>query len=82
MRWKKPEPRPSTYWQPWFAWHPVVIEDTGEKVWFEWIWRNVEQYGSWDGPYHEMRYRSDVHWGGANLDRKGEGWPNLIERPK
>ena len=56
MRWKKPEPRPETYWKPWFAWFPVRIEDTGEWVWLEWIWR------------HADRYRSDVHWAGANLE--------------
>lgn len=80
MRWKKPEPRPETYWKPWFAWHPVVIEDTGEKVWLEWIWRHQEIYASMDGGYLEQRYRSDVHWGGANLERRGDGWPNLINR--
>jgi len=81
MRWKKPEPRPATYWRPWFAWHPVVIEDTGEKVWLEWIWRHEEVYGGLDGGYVERRYRSDVHWGGANLECR-EGWPNLIKRPQ
>lgn len=75
MRWKKPEPRPDTYWEPWFAWHPVKIEDTGDSVWLEWIWRHVESY--WDATF--VRYRSDVHWGGANLERRAEeGWPNQL----
>ena len=80
MRWRKPEPRPETYWKPWFAWRPVVIEDTGEKVWLEYVWRHVEMYGSVAGTVKFMRYRSDVHWGGANLERKGDGWPNFINR--
>lgn len=69
MRWNsKPDPRPKTYWAPWFAWHPVTIEDTGQRVWLEWIWRHVQRY---DGPgdsVFEYRYRSDVHWAGANLE--------------
>lgn len=70
MRWKKPEPRPDTYWKPWFAWRPVVIEDTGETVWLEWIWRHLEPL-----MHVPSRYRSDVHWGGANIKRlPEEGW--------
>lgn len=69
MRWKKPEPRPETYWKPWFAWHPVTIEDTGEKVWLEWVWRHREWIGGGTGDYVCLvRYRSDVHWAGANLE--------------
>lgn len=75
MRWKKPEPRPQTYWRPWFAWYPVKIEDTGETVWLEWVWRHIEHY--WDG-VTSTRHRSDVHWGGANLERTGDGWPNHL----
>jgi hypothetical protein len=67
VRWKKIKPRPATYWSPWFAWHPVKIEDTGETVWLETVWRHVDRYGGWDGVYHEYRYRGDVHWAGANL---------------
>lgn len=79
MRWKKPEPRPETYWKPWFAWRPVTLENTGEKVWLEWVWRHVDVYGGGFGDYvSQSRYRSDVHWAGANLDRKGEGWPNAL----
>lgn len=59
MRWKKTEPQADTYWMQWFAWRPVVIEDTGETVWLEWIWR------------HAKRYRSDVHPAGANLEHLG-----------
>jgi hypothetical protein len=68
MRWKRPEPRPATYWKPWFAWRPVTIEDTGETVWLEWIWRHVERYGggALDTLTHQ-RFRSDVHWNSANL---------------
>lgn len=73
MRWKKPEPRPETYWKPWFAWRPVVIEDTGETVWLEWIWRHVEHLG---GGFLDVvtyeRFRSDVHWGCANIKRTRE----------
>lgn len=67
MRWKKIEPRPDTYWKPWFAWHPVVIEDTGETVWLETVWRHVEWVGAFDGSYPMYRYRGDVHWAGANI---------------
>lgn len=78
MRWKRPEPRPATYWNPWFAWHPVYIEGTGERVWLEWVWRHTDILcGSFEC-IAEHRYRSDVHWGGANLDRKGPEWPNLL----
>lgn len=77
MRWKKLEPRPDTYWKPWFAWYPVKIEDTGETVWLEWIWRHREYYTvRMEVLFVSTRYRSDVHWGGANLERK-EGWPNF-----
>jgi len=81
MRWKRPEPRPGTYWKPWFAWHPVTIEDTGETVWLEWIWRHVDVYhGAW-GSVVSSRYRSDVHWGGENLPRLAEeGWPHHGQR--
>lgn len=78
MRWNKPEPRPPTYWRPWFAWHPVKIEDTGDTVWLEWVWRHVEVYSGGFGDFiTEKRYRSDVHWGGANLERR-DGWPNRL----
>ena len=81
MRWNKPEKRPPTYWNPWFAWHPVAIEDTGETVWLEWVWRHDRCYGSIGGNFIETRYRSDVHWAGANLERLAEeGWPNLLKR--
>lgn len=81
MRWKKPEPRPATYWKPWFAWHPVMIEDTAEWVWLERIWRHIDRNGGGFGDIViECRYRSDVHWAGANLERRGDGWPNLIKR--
>lgn len=81
MRWKKPPPRPTTYWSPWFAWRPVRIEDTGETVWLEWIWRHVDvlEGGSLERAY-SARYRSDVHWGGANLERREPEWPNQIVR--
>lgn len=69
MRWKKPEPRPATYWTPWFAWHPIVLEDGGETVWLEWVWRHADVYGAGTGDrITKCRYRSDVHWGGANLE--------------
>lgn len=77
MRWKKPEPRPATYWKPWFAWRPVVIENTGEKVWLEWIWRHVELHGSFGGAVKFQRYRSDVHWGGANLEYRDRNDPAI-----
>jgi hypothetical protein len=83
MRWtKKPEPRPETYWNPWFAWHPVTIEDTGETVWLEWVWRHVDVYGGGMGEWVRVpRYRSDVHWGGANIKRtREEGWPHVDQR--
>lgn len=68
MRWKRPEPRPPTYWKPWFAWRPIVIEDTGEWVWLEWVWRHSEWVsGGLSDGYLYSRYRSDVHWGGANI---------------
>jgi hypothetical protein len=84
MRWKKPKPRPDTYWKPWLAWRPVVIEDTGETVWLEWIWRHIECYGGAFGDsYCETRYRSDVHWGGANLKRlPNEGWPDYRQQTR
>jgi hypothetical protein len=78
MRWNKPERRPETYWKPWFAWHPVKIEDTGQTVWLEWVWRHVDRYagGMLDYAYWP-RYRSDVHWASANLEHR-EGWPNAL----
>ena len=77
MRWKKPEPRRPTYWNPWFAWHPVQIEDTGETVWLEWIWRHVDVHGGGMGEHFVVpRYRSDVHWNGANLEWRT---PNLLD---
>lgn len=74
MRWKKPEPRPATYWKPWFAWYPVVAENSGEKVWLEWIWRHVEhRRGGFGDIATERRYRTDMHWGAANLEARD--WP-------
>jgi len=75
MRWKKPEPRPATYWNPWFAWHPVVLENTGEKVWLEWIWRHTTVYRGPGDNVYEHRYRSDVHWAGANLEYRDRNDP-------
>lgn len=75
MRWKKPEPRPETYWKPWFAWHPVTLENSGEKVWLEWVWRHVESYGAYGGHIVSCRYRDDMHWAAANLDAKD--WPKV-----
>lgn len=73
MRWNKPEPRPPTYWKPWFAWYPVVIEDTAETVWLEWIWRHVDFCGLQAGDaVYRRRYRSDVHWGSANLEYRDQ----------
>lgn len=65
----KPPPRPATYWRPWFAWHPVTLENSGERVWLGWIWRHQHRepghlIGDW---YTVTRYRDDVHWGAANL---------------
>lgn len=68
MRWNKPEPRLETYWNPWFAWRPVQIEDTGQTVWLEWVWRHTDYYGAAGSTFAESRYRSDVHWSGANLE--------------
>jgi hypothetical protein len=77
MRWKKRQPRPTLYWRPWFAWRPVVIEDGEDKVWLEWIWRHDDRYltlmGAFVSSFTKSRFRSDVHWCGANLERKG--WP-------
>lgn len=71
MRWNKPRVprRVPTYWNQWFAWRPVKIEDTGETVWLEWIWRHVEvtEGGMLDRVVTSIRYRSDVHEAGANL---------------
>jgi hypothetical protein len=75
MRWNKPAPRPATYWKPWFAWHPVKIEDTQETVWLEWVWRHVDSFGSIAGDVTSCRYRSDVHWGGANLEYRDRNDP-------
>jgi hypothetical protein len=81
MRWKKPEPRPATYWSPWFAWRPVTIEDTGEKVWLEWIWRHREWHAAGMADLVTFcRYRSDVHWGGANLEYRDRNDPTQVWR--
>ena len=29
----------------WFAWHTVVCNDTGERVWFVWCWYERGRYG-------------------------------------
>jgi hypothetical protein len=67
MRWKQREPHPTVYWKPWFAWHPVEIEDAKEIVWLEWIWRHVDRIGGGAGDYAcWYRYRSDVSRASAN----------------
>lgn len=74
MRWKKPERRPETYWKPWFAWRPIALEDTGEWLWLEWTWRHIERRSGINGhTFTQRRYRSDMHWGAANLDALD--WP-------
>lgn len=70
MRWKKPEPRPATYWRPWFAWYPAKLENTGETVWLEWVWRHTDYLCGFDGGYPEHRHRDDISWGGANLEHR------------
>lgn len=66
---KKPEPRPETYWKPWFAWYPIRIEDFEGIVWMEWVWRHLDtNSGGTDDSYTSKRYRSDVHWARANLE--------------
>ena len=71
MRWNKTESRPETYWKPWFAWHPVRLENTGEWVWLEWVWIHRDGFDAFGDI---CRYRDDVHWGGANLERTGSEW--------
>jgi hypothetical protein len=66
---KRPEPRLETYWKPWFAWHPVRIEDFDGIVWLEWVWRHVDHYAATPCDIVTCtRYRSDVHWAAANLE--------------
>ncbi len=70
MRWKRPNPRPETYWKPWFAWFPVKLETSGETVWLEWVWRHVDPYSGAGETFYFYRYRDDIHWGGANLEHR------------
>lgn len=72
MRWKKKQTDSTRYWKWWFAWRPVTVEDTGERVWFERVWRHDTVYGGGMlDSVVERRYRSsfpDDHdlWQGAS----------------
>jgi hypothetical protein len=71
MRWNKTETRPETYWKPWFAWHPVKLENKDTTVWLEWVWRHVGYYqGGMNDGIFAYRYRDDIHWGGVNLEHR------------
>lgn len=39
MRWNPPDDTKAMQWHKWFAWHPVRIDNTGQRVWFETIQR-------------------------------------------
>jgi hypothetical protein len=43
-------------WHPWFAWHPVMLEN-GDAVWMEHIERRREFVSGYDGTYVFDRYR-------------------------
>lgn len=62
MRWKSYKKLKD--WHRWFAWYPILTEDTGEYVWLEKIWRREEAGG------FECRYRSYVN-------EKDYGYPPL-----
>lgn len=43
-------------WRRWFAWHPVLLWDTGETAWLETVWRRDEHVSGWGdgGSWHSM----------------------------
>jgi hypothetical protein len=44
-------------WRPWFAWHPVYDQDTGDLVWWEPMQRRTEFLQGPDGTYSFDYYR-------------------------
>jgi hypothetical protein len=44
-------------WAKWFAWRPVTLTRTGERVWLEYIYRRAlyKTYATWD-EYQKYEY--------------------------
>lgn len=50
-------------WFKWFAWHPVVLDDTRQKVWMEEVWRqDGGGYGEVTTSYRRTKPEPEVHY--------------------
>ena len=46
-------------WYKWLAWYPVWLEDTGDLVWLESVYRKDKIVSYTEGTFLESRYISD-----------------------
>lgn len=44
MRWMPSDTPPQPHWVQHFALFPVLLEDTGEYAWLEYVWRHTDFY--------------------------------------
>lgn len=45
-------------WHRWFAWHPVTLQGTGTRVWWEYVWRRIDNVQG----YHIAMYTQNPDW--------------------